>query len=305
MLSFRSGISKKNACFIHVLGLTWSKTIRVTELRVPSAVVLGESVTLVCSYELGNEDLYVVKWYKDDLEFYRYEPKDDNQSVYFPQPGIDIDLSKSGSNVVYLRNVALDSAGTYKCQVSTDAPTYSCVQAVKEMNVIILPLDGPTISGGAKSYEFGDNVNLNCTSAKSKPAAKLSWIVNDKPVSDNVTIDHGVTVHNNNLQITTKALHLPVTETLFQKGKVDIKCEATFYESVAVISREITILEEPGGALDGPGVTLDESKTALDGPGVTIDESKNALDGPGVALNKAGAQNCLGVSEDNFHRITF
>ncbi|GIY34445.1 uncharacterized protein CDAR_498521 [Caerostris darwini] len=71
--------------------VVWSKSVRVTELKVPSTAIFGESVTLICSYDLGSEELYVVKWYKDDLEFYRYEPKDDNQSVYFPQPGIDID----------------------------------------------------------------------------------------------------------------------------------------------------------------------------------------------------------------------
>ncbi|GIX74105.1 hypothetical protein CDAR_174551 [Caerostris darwini] len=71
--------------------VAWSKSVRVTELKVPSTAIFGESVTLICSYDLGSEELYVVKWYKDDLEFYRYEPKDDNQSVYFPQPGIDID----------------------------------------------------------------------------------------------------------------------------------------------------------------------------------------------------------------------
>lgn len=72
-----------------------SKSVRVTELLVPSEAILGDSVQLICRYDLGNEELYVVKWYKDDLEFYRYEPKDQNQSVYFPQPGIDIDVSKN------------------------------------------------------------------------------------------------------------------------------------------------------------------------------------------------------------------
>ncbi|GFR09964.1 uncharacterized protein TNCT_159381 [Trichonephila clavata] len=225
------------------LSFAWSKSVRVTELKVPSTAIFGESVTLICSYDLGSEELYVVKWYKDDLEFYRYEPKDDNQSVYFPQPGIDIDLAKSGSNIVYLRNVALDSAGTYKCQVSTDAPTYSCVQAVKEMNVVILPMEGPSISGGEGSYDFGDNVTLNCTSAKSKPAAKLSWLVNGKLIDDNDTIDHGVTVVGSNLEVTSKTLQLPVTESLLSKGKVAIKCEASFYGRVAMISRDITIIE--------------------------------------------------------------
>ncbi|CAL1292377.1 unnamed protein product, partial [Larinioides sclopetarius] len=40
---------------LFVLGFCWSKSVKVTELKVPSAAVLGESVSLVCSYDLGNE----------------------------------------------------------------------------------------------------------------------------------------------------------------------------------------------------------------------------------------------------------
>ncbi|KAG8194095.1 hypothetical protein JTE90_003038 [Oedothorax gibbosus] len=225
------------------LRASWCRSVRVTELVVPPSVVLGDSVRLACSYELGSEELYVVKWYKDDLEFYRYEPKDSNQAVYFPQPGIDMDLSRSNSNVVFLRTVALDTAGSYKCQVSTDAPTYSCVQAVKDMNVIILPLEGPRISGGRQSYDFGDNMTLNCTSAESKPAATLSWLLNGRPIPDASTVDHGVKADSNKLQVSSKSLHLQVTERLFQKGKATLECEASFQGEAVMISREITMLE--------------------------------------------------------------
>ncbi|CAL1292376.1 unnamed protein product, partial [Larinioides sclopetarius] len=208
-----------------------------------------ESVSLVCSYDLGNEELYVVKWYKDELEFYRFEPKDNNQSVYFPQPGIDLDLSRSGNDSVYLKNVALESAGEYKCQVSTEAPTYSCVQAVKEMDVIVLPQEGPQISGGEGSYNFGDNVTLFCTSAKSKPAATLRWRVNDRLVDDNKTIDHGVTLYKDNLEVTSKTISLSVVKELLSNGKVTIKCEASLYDRFTMNSKDVTILDINGASL--------------------------------------------------------
>ncbi|GFV64211.1 uncharacterized protein TNCV_1807091 [Trichonephila clavipes] len=191
-------------------------------------------------------------------------------------------LSKSGSNSVYLKNVALDTAGAYKCQVSTDAPTYSCVQAVKEMDVIksvqeenliletfidhlergcgplgdhelvpdyplgaqgpVLPMEEPKISGITEKYDFGDNITLKCTSAKSKPASKLRWLVNNELVDDNVTIDHGVTVYKDNLEITSKTLNLPVSEALLSSGKVAVKCEASFYDRLTMNSKDMTIL---------------------------------------------------------------
>ncbi|GIY82291.1 uncharacterized protein CEXT_319021 [Caerostris extrusa] len=140
-----------------------------------------------------------------------------------------------------LKNVELNSAGTYKCQVSTDAPTYSCVQAVKEMNVI-------KFQAGEGSYDFGDNVTLICTSAKSKPAAKLRWLVNDELVEDNKTIDHGVIISRDNLEVTSKTLSLPVSEALLSNGKVAIKCEASFYDRLTMNSKDITILDLNGAS---------------------------------------------------------
>ena len=45
-----------------------------------------------------------------------------------------------------------------------------------------LPETGPRISGGRKTYYKGDTVRVNCTSARSKPAAKLHWFVNNHAV---------------------------------------------------------------------------------------------------------------------------
>ena len=41
-----------------------------------------------------------------------------------------------------------------------------------------LPDEGPIITGGFPRYHIGDKVQINCTSHKSKPAAKLRWYIN-------------------------------------------------------------------------------------------------------------------------------
>ena len=41
-----------------------------------------------------------------------------------------------------------------------------------------LPDEGPVITGGFPRYHIGDKVQINCTSHKSKPAAKLKWYIN-------------------------------------------------------------------------------------------------------------------------------
>lgn len=64
-------------------------------LHIPTPVVTGDSVVLRCAFELGNETLYAVKWYKNMAEFFRYVPASDPPLKTFPQIGIDVDVSNS------------------------------------------------------------------------------------------------------------------------------------------------------------------------------------------------------------------
>ncbi|GIX96411.1 hypothetical protein CEXT_563811 [Caerostris extrusa] len=49
-------------------------------------------------------------------------------------------LSKSGSQSVYLRNVELTSGGKYRCEVSAEAPEFQTVAAEKKMDVFEIKL---------------------------------------------------------------------------------------------------------------------------------------------------------------------
>ena len=47
----------------------------------PAAVAKGQPVVLHCNFELEEDELYSVKYYKDYVEFYRYLPSE------MPRPG--------------------------------------------------------------------------------------------------------------------------------------------------------------------------------------------------------------------------
>ncbi len=47
----------------------------------------------------------------------------------------------------------------------------------------VVPPKGPQITGGKMRYSLGDLVDVNCTSANSKPAADILWFINGQPVS--------------------------------------------------------------------------------------------------------------------------
>lgn len=52
----------------------------------------GESARLECNYDLGNDTLYAVKWYKEYEEFYRYVPKDRPQASSHRVEGVHVDV---------------------------------------------------------------------------------------------------------------------------------------------------------------------------------------------------------------------
>ncbi|CAH0407603.1 unnamed protein product [Chilo suppressalis] len=99
--------------------------LRDVQLIAPSAVRLGDTVQLGCKWTLeGNETLYSVKWYRGRQEFFSFLPKEYPFTRIFAQPGIDVDVSRSTSQQVVLRDATRALAGRYRCEVSADAPSF-------------------------------------------------------------------------------------------------------------------------------------------------------------------------------------
>ncbi|KAL3613071.1 hypothetical protein CASFOL_043088 [Castilleja foliolosa] len=60
---------------------------------IPEAVERGSTVEMRCQYDLEQEVLYSVKWYRGDREFCRYSPRDVPPLKIFPIPGIEVNVS--------------------------------------------------------------------------------------------------------------------------------------------------------------------------------------------------------------------
>ncbi|XP_071454607.1 uncharacterized protein [Hetaerina americana] len=159
--------------------------LRLIGLSVPDTAELGESASLECRFDLGTTgaNLYSVKWYKDDHEFFRYTPDDrPPHTQLFPVHGINLDEAESGVSHVTLRQLSFDSSGSYRCEVSTEAPDFKTVLWSKHMTVWAPPRNDPAVEGVKPSYAVGEDVVGNCTSSRSYPAATLSWFLNGKIV---------------------------------------------------------------------------------------------------------------------------
>ncbi|KMY90661.1 uncharacterized protein LOC6732595 isoform X1 [Drosophila simulans] len=202
--------------------------LRLTEVRIPMYVIKGTAAQLECLYDLDGEALYSVKWYKDGNEFYRYVPRDMPPAQTFLLPGVNVDLHNSSDAIVTLRNVNLQSAGRFRCEVSGEAPSFQTVTEHGDMIVAYLPDEGsPKISGGRPRYQIGDYVRVNCTAGRSKPAVKLSWQVNGEPVEQQKLRKYDTIVSGRDgLETSVLGLQFRVEQKHFRKGNMKLKCIA-------------------------------------------------------------------------------
>lgn len=60
------------------------------------------------------------------------------------------------------------------------------VRPFQSSSILVMPTTPPAIKESTKegliTYALGDVINVNCTSPLSKPATRLNWRINDKPV---------------------------------------------------------------------------------------------------------------------------
>ena len=45
--------------------------MKIIKMDVPTHKLVGESVKLICRFEMEGDTLYSVKWYRNEQEFYR------------------------------------------------------------------------------------------------------------------------------------------------------------------------------------------------------------------------------------------
>ncbi|XP_015607897.1 uncharacterized protein LOC107273841 isoform X2 [Cephus cinctus] len=202
--------------------------LQMTPLQIPQHVVFNQTVKLECNFNLDRKLLYSVKWYKDGNEFYRYLPRDVPSVQVFPVAGVVVDTRESTNRSVVLNNVDLSSSGRYRCEVSTEAPAFQTVSDHADMMVVVLPDKGPRITGGRSKYQIGDIVRLNCTSARSKPAALLNWFINSEPADPQYLKGPHITdVDENGLETAQLGLEFRVKTKHFKRGDMKLKCLAT------------------------------------------------------------------------------
>ncbi|XP_053958428.1 uncharacterized protein LOC128863335 [Anastrepha ludens] len=206
-----------------------STALSNVSVSIPSAVKRGDNAILICNYNLEYDNLYTVKWYRGRREFYRYTPKENPALKIFPASGgYTVDMSESNATHVFIRN---PTSGKYSCEVSADAPSFDTFFVSGEMEVVELPTQRPVITGVHSRYRLGDVVNGNCSSDFSKPAANLTWWINDVQAPLHYVRIFGIQRHfAENLESAVLEINFIVTLQHFIKGRLKLKCSARIYD---------------------------------------------------------------------------
>ncbi|XP_017760045.1 PREDICTED: uncharacterized protein LOC108550727 [Eufriesea mexicana] len=142
--------------------------------------------------------------------------------------------SESNATQVVLTNLQLDAADKYSCEVSADAPSFHTDLVSASMDVVELPSQGPSIHGLRRKYRINDMLRLNCTSGPSKPAANLTWYINnqqpEKPHVRTVRMFSRLDKNESEWQVSQISLQFLVTHIHFVGNKLKIRCSASIYD---------------------------------------------------------------------------
>ncbi|CAN7983718.1 unnamed protein product, partial [Ixodes hexagonus] len=196
----------------------------------------GEATWLNCSYDLERDQLYSIKWYKNNVEIYRYLPSETPRVKVYNMPGIHIDVSRSNISDLYLNDTDLNSEGKYRCEVSAESPSFQTERAQKEMIVYVLPYEDPVIKGLYSQYQLGDQV----------PTAS------DEAIHRTQYVDgEGLSHVQSRISFVTQPGH-------FWHGSMEIRCASHTALPYYVSSEELTIRDY--------GRTVDISGPGMNGP---------------------------------------
>lgn len=69
--------------------------LRDVRVVIPNAVKKGDNALLICNYNMEEDSLYSIKWYKGRREFYRYTPKEPQSIKTFPVAGISVEVKRN------------------------------------------------------------------------------------------------------------------------------------------------------------------------------------------------------------------
>ncbi|XP_017067126.2 uncharacterized protein LOC108105187 [Drosophila eugracilis] len=238
--------------------------LKDVSVMIPQAVKRGSNALFTCNYDMENDTLYSVKWYKGKREFYRYTPKENPaMKVFAMTSGLNVERNLSNQSHVVLQSVPLNISGKFTCEISVEAPTFQTAMVSGEMEVVELPEEHTVVTGIQARYRIGDLVDGNCSIKYSKPAANLTWTINGIVVPPHhIKTYQTEKRENSTLESVTSAIHFMVTNQHFLKSQMRLKCTANIFD---IFKEEMeSVIEEDRPRIMASGRSYDINNYPLE-----------------------------------------
>ncbi|XP_013169060.1 PREDICTED: uncharacterized protein LOC106118850 [Papilio xuthus] len=155
---------------------------KITQLKVPLYADPRRAAELSCHFEMDDQKLHSVKWYRDTHEIFRYNPSQKPPIRLFNVTGIMVQGGEctADSCLVRVMPPPLATRAAYTCEVSTEGPKFQIARQAKHMTVVAMPEKDPIIIGAPKLVKPGEQLLLNCTSDYSLPPSDINWYIDNE-----------------------------------------------------------------------------------------------------------------------------
>ncbi|KAK4298261.1 hypothetical protein Pmani_029383 [Petrolisthes manimaculis] len=170
------------------------------------------------------DHVYTLKWYQGIDEFYRWTPLETPEIKTFPIEHFTVDPRASRRGHVFIQNVTVNAGGSYRCEVSGEAPYFKTSFGTGYMTVVDLPDSVPSINTKDREpYKLHQEVDITCTSRDAQPAPTLSFYLNQQPWEGEEQV---VVNSSSGLQTAIKTIRIEVLPGLAEEGVLQVKCVA-------------------------------------------------------------------------------
>ncbi|KAJ0177275.1 hypothetical protein K1T71_007284 [Dendrolimus kikuchii] len=154
----------------------------IKQLKVPLYADPRRAAELSCHFQMDDQKLHSVKWYRDMNEIFRYNPSQKPAIRLFNVTDVMVQGGEcqADSCMVRIMPPPVATRAAYTCEVSTEGPKFQIARKTKHMTVVAMPDADPVIIGAPKVMKPGEQIFLNCTSDYSLPPSDINWHIDNE-----------------------------------------------------------------------------------------------------------------------------
>ncbi|XP_045485822.1 uncharacterized protein LOC111000126 isoform X1 [Pieris rapae] len=207
--------------------LAFTSAYKITQLKVPLYADPRRAAELICDFQMNDEILHSVKWYRDMHEILRYNPSQVPSIRLFNVTGIIVQGGECQAEWCMVRVMPLPFAvrAAFTCEISTEGPRFQIARQTKHMTVVAMPERDPVIIGAPKLVRPGEHVLLNCSSDFSLPPANINWYIGNEVQKQEMWQRTKLSLPQaGGLRASWRVLHLAVPTV--ESGALRMRCEA-------------------------------------------------------------------------------